>query len=164
LYTISGVSGPVTITAALTGGSATKSDHPGLPVTVEEIARSALEAHTAGASVVHLHVRGEDGRPSADVDIARRLIARVSEVCPALIQLSTGVGPDVPFEARAALVEARPTMASLNVATMSFPGASSTTAGRRAAAGRAHARARRQARARDLRHRPPADRPGVARG
>jgi uncharacterized protein (DUF849 family) len=47
-------------------------------------------------------------------------VAAVEEACPALIQLSTGVGLDVPFEDRERLVEARPRMASLNPCTMSF--------------------------------------------
>jgi 3-keto-5-aminohexanoate cleavage enzyme len=44
----------------------------------------------------------------------------IAERCPILIQLSTGVGLDVPFEERAALVELRPRMATLNPCSMSF--------------------------------------------
>jgi len=108
------------ITAALTGPIATKADNPHLPTSPEEIAEAARGAYDAGAAVVHLHLRDDDGRPTADVEIAKRVVAAVEEACPALIQLSTGVGLEVPFEEREKLVEARPRMASLNPCTMSF--------------------------------------------
>ena len=49
-----------------------------------------------------------------------RTIGLIEDTCPALVQLSTGVGLDVPFEEREQLVEARPRMASLNPCSMSF--------------------------------------------
>jgi 3-keto-5-aminohexanoate cleavage enzyme len=110
----------IVVTAALTGPIAGKRDHPGLPVMPEEIARAATDAHAAGAAIVHLHVRDEQGRPTADLDTAARTVRLVEEACDALVQLSTGVGLDVPYEKRAALVELRPLMASLNVCSMSF--------------------------------------------
>jgi uncharacterized protein (DUF849 family) len=110
------------ITCALTGPIATKSDNPNLPTTPEEIAEAARGAHDAGAAVVHVHVRDADGRPTADLGIARRTVGMIEEVCPALVQLSTGVGLHVPFEEREKLVEAKPRMASLNPCSMSFGG------------------------------------------
>ncbi len=108
------------LTAALTGPIATKQDNPNLPTSPEEIAAAALESYDAGASVVHVHLRDGDGRPTADLDIAKRTVGLIEESCPALIQLSTGVGLEVPFEERERLVEARPRMATLNVCSMSF--------------------------------------------
>ncbi len=108
------------ITAALTGPIATKRDNPALPISPEEIAAAAAEAHAAGASVVHVHVRDAEGLPTADVDAARRVVGMIEDRCPALVQLSTGVGLTVPFEQREALVSARPRMASLNVCSMTF--------------------------------------------
>jgi 3-keto-5-aminohexanoate cleavage enzyme len=108
------------ITAALTGPIATKDDNPHLPTTPEEIAEAARGAYAAGAAVVHIHLRDEQGRPTADVEIAKRVVSLVAEACPALIQLSTGVGLEVPFEERERLVEAQPRMASLNPCSMSF--------------------------------------------
>jgi uncharacterized protein (DUF849 family) len=69
---------------------------------------------------VHVHVRDRDGAPTADLEIARRTVGLIEEACPALVQLSTGVGLDVPFEAREKLVQARSRMATLNVCSMSF--------------------------------------------
>jgi uncharacterized protein (DUF849 family) len=108
------------LTAALTGPVATKADNPALPTTPEEIAAEAVAAWEAGAAVVHLHLRDEDGRPTADLDTARRVLELIGSACPVLVQLSTGVGLETPYAERARLVEARPQMASLNVCSMSF--------------------------------------------
>jgi 3-keto-5-aminohexanoate cleavage enzyme len=111
---------PAVLTTALTGPLATKEDNPALPVTPEEIAASAEDAYDAGAAVVHVHLRDADQRPTADVDTARRTIGLIEESCPALIQLSTGVGVGVELEERSKLVEVRPAMATLNVCSMTF--------------------------------------------
>jgi len=108
------------LTAALTGPIATKADNAALPTRAEEIAAEAQEAWEAGASVVHVHLRDPAGRPTADLDVAKRTVSLIEEVCPALVQLSTGVGLGVPFEQREALVEVQPAMATLNVCSMTF--------------------------------------------
>jgi 3-keto-5-aminohexanoate cleavage enzyme len=108
------------LTAALTGPIASKADNPALPTSPEEIAAEAKRAWEAGASVVHVHLRDTDGRPTGDLEIARRVVGLIEQACPALIQLSTGVGLGVPFEVRERLIETRPTMATLNVCSMTF--------------------------------------------
>ena len=108
------------ITIATTGPIAFKTDNPSLPTQPEEIADAVVEGYQAGAAIAHIHVRDEQNRPTADLGIARRTIDLISERCPILIQLSTGVGLSVPFEEREALVELRPRMATLNPCSMSF--------------------------------------------
>ena len=108
------------VTAALTGPIATKEDNPNLPTSPEEIATAAAGAFAAGAAIVHIHLRDDQGRPTADLEIAKRVVSLIEESCPALVQLSTGVGLTVPFEERERLVDARPRMASLNPCSMSF--------------------------------------------
>ena len=111
---------PAVLTTALTGPLATKADNAALPVTPEEIAAAAKEAHAAGAAVVHVHLRDADQRPTADLEIARRTVGLIEESCPALVQLSTGVGLGVALEERSKLVEVKPRMATLNVCSMTF--------------------------------------------
>jgi 3-keto-5-aminohexanoate cleavage enzyme len=111
---------PAVLTTALTGPLATKADNPALPVTPEEIAAAARDAHEAGAAVVHVHLRDADERPTADLETARRVVGLIEDACPALIQLSTGVGVGVDLEERSKLVEVRPRMATLNVCSMTF--------------------------------------------
>ena len=112
---------PVVLTAAVNGPIATLADHPGLPVTPEQIATSAADAYAAGAAIVHVHIRDKAGLPTADLNMARAIMDKVAEKCPQILfQLSTGVGLSVPYEDRAALVELKPRMATLNPCTMSF--------------------------------------------
>ena len=108
------------ITVAPTGPLAMKSDNPSLPTQPREIADAVAKAYQAGAAVAHLHLRDEHDRPTADLDIAQRTIDLIAERCPILVQLSTGVGLDLPFRERERLVELRPRMATLNPCSMSF--------------------------------------------
>ena len=52
------------ITAAICGAEVTKEQNPNVPYTVEEIVREAKSAYDAGAAVVHVHVREDDGTPT----------------------------------------------------------------------------------------------------
>jgi 3-keto-5-aminohexanoate cleavage enzyme len=108
------------ITAALTGPIATKADNPALPGSPAEVAESARGAFEAGAAVVHIHLRDDEGRRTADLDVARRTVELVRQACPAIIQLSTGVGLEFEYEDRMKIVEVRPAMATLNPCTMTF--------------------------------------------
>jgi len=108
------------ITVAPTGPLAMKSDNPSLPTQPREIADAVAKAYQAGAAVAHLHLRDEHDRPTADLDVAQRTIDLIAERCPIVVQLSTGVGLDVPFREREGLVELRPRMATLNPCSMSF--------------------------------------------
>ena len=110
----------VVLTVAPTGPIATRADNPALPTQPQEIAEAVHRAYLAGAAVAHLHFRDEDDRPTADLDIARHTIELITQRCPILIQVSTGVGLGVAFEERSALVELRPRMATLNPCSMSF--------------------------------------------
>ncbi len=84
----------VVITCAVTGNLTTRDQHPGLPVTPEEIANAALEAAEAGAAVAHIHVRDPaTGVPSMEVALyaeAVKLIrARNREL---ILNLTSGPG------------------------------------------------------------------------
>lgn len=110
----------VIVTVAPVGPIATKQDNPHLPTQPEEIAEAVVDAYEAGASVAHLHFRDANDEPTADPVIASRTIDLIKERCPILIQVSTGVGFRVPFADRAAIIELRPSMATLNPCTMTF--------------------------------------------
>jgi uncharacterized protein (DUF849 family) len=110
----------VVLTVAPTGPIASKADNSTLPTQPHEIAAAVHDAYRSGAAVAHLHFRDPDDRPTADIEIARLTMDLIKDRCPILIQLSTGVGLEVPFAERAALVELRPRMATLNPCSMSF--------------------------------------------
>jgi uncharacterized protein (DUF849 family) len=107
------------ITAALTGPVATKADNPGMPGAVAEIAADAKTAYDAGAAVIHIHLRDDDGNMTVDLDVARRTVEAVRAICLGIVQLSTG-GLAFTYEDRMKMVEAKPAMATLNPCTMTF--------------------------------------------
>ncbi|MBT2597677.1 3-keto-5-aminohexanoate cleavage protein [Arthrobacter sp. ISL-72] len=87
----------VIVTCALTGAGDTTGRSEHVPVTPEEIAKDAIEAARAGASVVHIHVRDvETGQGSRDVALYREVVrlVRDSDVDP-LINLTAGMGGDL---------------------------------------------------------------------
>ncbi len=63
---------PLILTAAITGAETTRADQLNLPITPEEQAKEAKACFEAGARVIHLHIREDDGRPSRAVWIAFR--------------------------------------------------------------------------------------------
>ena len=65
------------ITACICGAEVTKEHNPAVPYTVEEIAKEAKSAYDAGASIIHLHVREDDGTPTQSIKInsARHMMA-----------------------------------------------------------------------------------------
>jgi uncharacterized protein (DUF849 family) len=109
------------ITAALTGVLATRDQCPAIPYTATEIAEEARRSVDAGASIVHIHARQNDGRPAFDVESYRKIDQAVKARCPeAIINYSTGaVGID--RETRIAHVRAlSPDMAALNMGSMNY--------------------------------------------
>lgn len=83
--------GKLIITAAICGAEVTKEQNPNVPYTVEEIVREAESAYKAGASIIHLHVRKDDGTPTQDKARFEECMKAIRKVCPdAIIQPSTG--------------------------------------------------------------------------
>jgi uncharacterized protein (DUF849 family) len=82
------------ITCAVTGNLTKPEQHPGLPVTPEQIANASLDAASAGAAAVHIHVRDpETGRPSMDIELYREVIQRIrAKDTDVIINLTTGPG------------------------------------------------------------------------
>ena len=58
---------PFIVMCAPNGARGTHKDHPALPISPTELANCAAEVLAAGASILHLHVRGERGQHSLDV-------------------------------------------------------------------------------------------------
>jgi uncharacterized protein (DUF849 family) len=87
----------VIITCAITGAGDTVGKSPNVPVTPEQIANAALEAASAGASVVHCHVRNpETGKGSRRVDLYRDVMERIrAKNTDVIINLTAGMGGDV---------------------------------------------------------------------
>jgi len=112
----------VIITCAVTGSIHTPSMSPFLPVTPDEIAAAAIGAAEAGAAILHLHARDpEDGRPTQDPAVFQRFLPRIKQATDAVINITTGGGPQMPVEERMQpAVRLKPEVASLNMGSMNF--------------------------------------------
>lgn len=111
------------ITAAICGAEVTKEQNPAVPYTVEEIAKEAESAYKAGASIIHLHVREDDGTPTQDIERYRLCIDAIKERCPdVIIQPSTGGAVGMTDLERLQPTELGPEMATLDCGTCNFGG------------------------------------------
>ena len=112
----------VIITAALSGAGTFKNNNPSVPYTPAEFAEEAAKANQAGAAMVHVHARQEDGWPTHEVELIRAVHDAIKEKTPELIiNLSSAVGiGKTPEERLTQIVEIKPEMASLNTNTMNF--------------------------------------------
>lgn len=112
---------PCIICVAITGSVPTKADNPAVPISVAEQIDSTQAAFEAGASILHAHVRDDEGRPTSDPERFARLMEGVRAHCPGMIvQLSTG-GRSGAGKARGGMLPLRPDMASLSVGSNNFP-------------------------------------------
>ena len=115
------MSDPVIITCAITGAETTREKQPNLPITPKEQGAAAEAAMRAGASVIHLHVREDDGKPSQRPERFQEAIQEIKRRCPqAIIQISTGGAVGEAIDNRARPLALKPEMASLNLGTMNF--------------------------------------------
>jgi len=112
---------PCIITVAITGSLPLKSDNPAVPITVAEQVESTHEAFEAGATLVHAHVRKDDGAPTSDPERFARLVEGVRKHCPGMIiQLSTG-GRSGAGRERGGMIPLKPDMCSLSTGSCNFP-------------------------------------------
>jgi 3-keto-5-aminohexanoate cleavage enzyme len=108
------------ITLAPTGAESAKADVPALPVTVDEVVATARDCQAIGAAVIHLHVRGEDTRPTLDLGRCREVVSAVREATDLVVQISTGGAVTDPFDQRLAVLDVEPDAASLTLGTVNF--------------------------------------------
>lgn len=108
------------VTCALTGVLATRKQCPGIPYTPAEIGEEARRAHEAGASVVHIHARNDDGSPTFSPAVFAEIKREVQARSPVILNFSTGtIGDDVSDQC-AYLSESKPEIGALNMGTMNY--------------------------------------------
>ena len=109
------------ITAAICGAEVTKEQNPAVPYTVEELVREAKSAYDAGAAIIHVHVREDDGTPTQDRDRFKVCMDAILEACPdAILIPSTGGAVGMTAEERLQPTELHPEMATLDCGTCNF--------------------------------------------
>lgn len=110
------------ITAALTGAEVTREQHPGLPISPEEIAQAAFDCVQAGASIVHVHARNPDGSSTQEAAAYQAIISAIHARCDVIVQVSTGGAVGMTAQERLAPVTLKPEMATLSMGTVNFGG------------------------------------------
>ncbi|MEX6631929.1 BKACE family enzyme [Hyphococcus lacteus] len=82
------------LTCAVTGGAPFNPKHPSMPITPKEIADACIEAASAGASIVHIHVRDpETGQGSRDRQHFKEVVDRVRQTgVDIVLNLTCGMG------------------------------------------------------------------------
>ncbi len=109
------------ITAAICGAEVTKENNPAVPYTIAELVREAESAVNAGASIIHLHVREDDGKPTQGRDRFKAAMEAIRARCPAaIIQPSTGGAVGMSNAERLQPVDLKPEMATLDCGTVNF--------------------------------------------
>jgi len=108
------------VTCALSGVLATRKQCPGIPYTPAEIADEAKRAYDAGASVVHIHARNDDGSPTFSPAVFARIKSEIRSRCPIILNFSTGTILEDVTEQKAYIAESRPEIAALNMGTMNY--------------------------------------------
>ena len=124
--TVGEARGRVVLTVAPNGGRKTKADCPLLPLSPEELARTAVECLERGASMIHLHVRDAEGRHCLDPEAYRAAIGSIcQEVGDRLVVQITSelIGRYSPAEQRAAVLKTNPEAVSLALRELAPEGA-----------------------------------------
>ncbi len=113
------------ITSAICGAEVSKEYNPSIPYTIQEIGDEAESAYNAGASIIHLHVREDDGTPTQNKERFRVCIEEIKKRCSDVIILpSTGGAVGMTNEERLQPIylDPAPEMATLDCGTMNWIG------------------------------------------
>lgn len=111
---------PVVLTVAVTGADVFRENNPNIPYTTGEIANSSIEAGAAGATVVHLHVREDDGTPSGRPELFQDVIERIRAGSELLTMVSTGGSNEMTIAERTTGLEAQPDISGVESGSMNF--------------------------------------------
>lgn len=108
------------LTVAPTGAETDKAQVPQLPTTLDELVETARRCESAGAGLIHIHVRDAEHRPTLDPARLREAVQAVREATDLVVQLSTGGSVHDPLDARLRVLDAEPDSCSLTCGTTNF--------------------------------------------
>ncbi len=111
---------PVVLTVAVTGADVFREQNPNIPYTPQEIADSSIEAAGEGATVVHLHVREDDGTPSGRPELFKEVIDRIRSGSDLITMVSTGGANDMSIDERTTGLQAGPDLSGVESGSMNF--------------------------------------------
>lgn len=109
------------LSAALTGAATNRSHCPAIPYTPVEIAEEGKRAVDAGASILHIHAREDNGMPSWRLEVFQAIKEEVRKRCPdVIINFSTGAIGLSKEERMNHIIPTKPDMAAFNMGSMNY--------------------------------------------
>ena len=111
---------PLIITVAPVGAEVTPDQTPYLPITPQQLGETALAVRAAGAAIVHVHCRNDDGTNTHSVERFAEAYDAIRKQSDLIVQFSTGGAIGMSPEERASVLELRPEMATLTCGTVNF--------------------------------------------
>jgi 3-keto-5-aminohexanoate cleavage enzyme len=108
------------LTAAIVGAELSRAQTPHLPLTAQEVGDEAARCREAGAAVIHLHARMDDGSNTQSAERFAELIDAIRRKCDCVIQPTTGGAVGMSIDERAGPLACKPEMATLNCGTINF--------------------------------------------
>ena len=111
---------PLIITVAPVGAELTPEQTPHLAVTPQQLSEVARKVRDAGASMIHVHCRNDDGSNTHDVARFEAAYKEIRAQSDVIVQFSTGGAIGMTPEERASVLALRPEMATLTCGTVNF--------------------------------------------
>jgi 3-keto-5-aminohexanoate cleavage enzyme len=111
---------PLIVTAAIVGAEVTRAQTPHIPFTPAEVADEAARCRDAGASVIHLHARNDDGSNTQSQERFQLIIDAIRKKTDCIIQVTTGGAVGMSIAERAGPLGCKPEMATLNCGSVNF--------------------------------------------
>ncbi len=110
------------ITVAPTGSLPTKKATPHVPITPDEIVRTAVACEGLGASIIHIHARNpDDETASSDYALFAEICQGIEAETNLITQISTGGRAGMHYDQRSERLRLKPEMASLTTGSVNFP-------------------------------------------
>ncbi|HML45497.1 MAG TPA: 3-keto-5-aminohexanoate cleavage protein [Clostridia bacterium] len=111
----------VVVSSAVTGGVHTPTMSKYLPRTPDQIIEDAVQSAKAGAAIVHIHARNEDGSPTANYDTFEHILSGIKKRSDVVIGITTGGAQGMTVEERFAVIPRfSPEIASANGGSINF--------------------------------------------
>lgn len=111
---------PLIVTVAAVGAELMPSQTPHLPVTPEQLGATAARCREAGASIIHLHCRNDDGSNTSDPARFTQALAAIRAAGDLIVQFTTGGAIGMSARERTAPLALGPEMATLTCGTVNF--------------------------------------------
>ncbi len=111
---------PLIITVAPVGAELTPDQTPHLAVTPQQLGEVARKVREAGASMIHVHCRNDDGTNTHSVSRFKDAYDAIRSQSDLIVQFSTGGAIGMTPQERACVLELQPEMATLTCGTVNF--------------------------------------------